>query len=468
MSRHSAKIGAARKRLIDVVQLNTIGLALGAILCGCYSAPSRPTVSPEKTTAAAASAPASRPDIVLITLDTTRADYVDRGTMPFLSEFRRHGVDFTEAQTSFNETEPAHASILTGLRVFKHGIVCNLAQFQYPARLPTVLHRAGYQTAAFVSAEPLRRGYGLNQGFDTFDDGGPIDPRATDSHRPGCRTVDAALNWMRRRDTSRPMFLWVHLFDPHAPYDPPDLRPSEKPVSIDELMNMWYSHRQLTAGEIARVRNMYRRELRETDELLRGIHEGVTAASNRGVLWAIVGDHGEEMLDHGNFAQHNWSLYQGVLHVPLVLRWDGKLPANEVSAPVRTLCLTPSILSLLKLPQMPDTMEPLPLDGKPHTTSDEVIISRRSPTYGWTGGGATAVRIGRHKAIFFLKGQPAELYDLAIDPGELNNIASGHPEILAQLKKRLSDVAPVFLTEAKTFKMDDKKRDALRSLGYIQ
>ncbi|MEE8170697.1 MAG: alkaline phosphatase family protein, partial [Phycisphaerae bacterium] len=136
----------------------------------------------------------ARPNVVLVTLDTTRADYVTPETMPFFWSLARGGVRYARAQTVFSETGPVHASLLTGLLPARHGVLFNAQPFKRRGRLPGAFGKAGYETAAFISAEPLRTQFGFNLGFDTFDDA--LDPkyryvnRQRRAQRTMTRTID--------------------------------------------------------------------------------------------------------------------------------------------------------------------------------------------------------------------------------------------------------------------------------------
>jgi len=447
-------------------------LACACTATGCrQSAPAgQPSVAetPEPPPAAAAeprppSPPAEAPDIVLITLDTVRADHVDETNMPFLARFSRDGVLFTNAQTMFSETGPAHASIFTGLQPHQHGIVRNCEKFDYPGRIPMTFYKAGYQTAAFVSAVPVRRLYGFAFGFEVFNDDKDKQYTGINTQRGGRKTVDAAVRWLAKRDNNKPLFLWVHLFDPHAPYDPEDLGPGGKVVTREELDAYMKSSDPIPDAQRRRICDMYRRELRQTDDQVERIHEAVVAGSRRGVLWTIMADHGEELFDHENFAQHDKSLYQGVLHVPLVMRWDGHIAPRKVEELVNSGSVAPTLLTLTGHKLLPNMLPPLPLDDRP-PAAETVIVSRRSPHGKWTGGPASAVRRGNLKAIFFQARKP-ELYDLSSDPREERNLAAEKPELLEELRTALTAAAPMTLSRSKA-RLDAETQRALEELGY--
>jgi arylsulfatase A-like enzyme len=378
-------------------------------------------------------------------------------------------VRFGAAQSVFTETGPAHASLLSGLLPHQHGVTANVVKFNYEGRVPTALYKAGYQTAAFVSAVPVRAKYGFNVGFEHFDD--ELDPkyRKINMQRGGPLTIDRTLEWLeRKRDPKRPLFLWVHLFDPHADYDPPDLPPGETIVTRKELDKFLALKGPIPESDKQRVRDMYRRELQHVDKLIRRLFEGYPQQSDRGVIWSLVADHGEALFDHSNFCEHNRALYQSVLHVPLMIRWDGFLTAREVDIPVNSTALATTLLMLADVELMPNMVEALPLDGRP-PDEEPVIVSHRAPNGKYFGGRASAVRRGRYKAIFYEQAhrkQPA-LFDLGSDPNERRNLASARPEMLASMEKALTAHAPKLLDPKKIGKIDDDVKRAMEQMGYF-
>lgn len=408
--------------------------------------------------------PQSQPDIVLVTLDTTRADYVDDETMPFLCQFARSGVRYTRALAMSSETGPSHASILTALQPHQHGVLRNGEPFDYPARLPMALFKSGYETAAFVSAVPVRKPYGFAVGFAHFDDARDPQYSNVNSQRGGRKTIDAALAWLEKRQWEAPMFLWVHLFDPHAPYDPEDL-PREQHVRRRELGAILASARPVDEETKTRIREVYRRELKQTDRQLQRLFDAVLNRSTRGALSCVVADHGEELFDRGNFCEHDRSLYQGVLHVPLVLRWDGHLLPGVVDHPVSIGAVGATLLELAGHEPFPNTLQPLPLDPNP-PAQPQVIVSRRMASGMSTRWPICAVQRGRHKALFYKPGRGPELYDLIDDPGEKRNLAGERPSLVNELREALLAIAPMEITRPE-ITLDARTRSALKSLGYL-
>ncbi|HYU25232.1 MAG TPA: sulfatase, partial [Thermoanaerobaculia bacterium] len=230
-----------------------------------------------------------RYNVLLITLDTFRADR----PAPKLD-----GVVFANADSPVPLTLPAHSSLLSGVRPSQHGLRNNGAG-SFPAdreTLATILSKNGYRTGAFVSSFVLDHRFGLNRGFDVYDDEVERDPTdataAEEAERRGGATVDRALAWLKRGD-ARPFFAWVHLYDAHAPYAPPEPYP------------------QTYDGEVAYVDAQVARLLGAIDR--------------KSTIVAIVGDHGEGLGDHGELT-HGLLLYEPTLHVPLIVAAPGLKP----------------------------------------------------------------------------------------------------------------------------------------------
>src|SRR5439155_12699307 len=277
------------------------------------------------------------PDILLITLDTTRADHLGaygdrRAQTPRLDQLARDGVLFERAIAAAPITLPAHASLLTGIYPFTHGVRNNGSFSLRPAvpTLTTVLHERGYVTAAFVSAFVLDRRYGLAQGFDTYNDRFVRTDARGELERRGDETARAAGEWLNRvgRD-ERPLFLWVHLYDPHDPYDPPP------------------PFREAFAGR------PYDGEIAFADQAVGAIFDQYARLGRRvPPIVAVVGDHGESLGEHEE-ETHAMFVYESTLRVPLILSWPGHLPAGRrVPAVVRGIDLAPTLLDLAGQPPL--------------------------------------------------------------------------------------------------------------------
>jgi choline-sulfatase len=278
------------------------------------------------------------PDVLLVTWDTVRADHVGPGPSgvsitPSWDRVAAEGVSFDQARTPVPITLPAHATVHTGLDPHHHGARTN-GLFELSPTVPTLAERfgaGGWTTGAFVSAAVLERGYGLARGFDHYDDRTTGKPGERHyAERPATATVDAALAWLEGVDGERPVFLWVHLFDPHLPYEPPpphDERHIEDP---------------------------YRGEIAYTDEQTGRLLDGWSAQGRlERSLVVLAADHGEGLGDHGELT-HAFFLYDSTLRIPLAIRVGTELDvtterASRVEAPVTLSDVAPTLADLAGL-----------------------------------------------------------------------------------------------------------------------
>ncbi|MBV8199911.1 MAG: sulfatase, partial [Acidobacteria bacterium] len=254
----------------------------------------------------APSAPAPL-DLLLITIDTLRADAPGFGgrrpsPTPLLDRLAAGGRVFTAAHAHNVVTLPSHTNILTGLYPFQHGVRDNEG-FRVPAGVPTlatVLHAAGYATGAFVGAYPLDSWFGLNRGFDVYDDHYPKGSHPDQflfAERKGDKVVPPALAWWQG-PRGRRRFMWAHLFDPHAPYEPAEPYASRFPG------------------------NPYLGEVAAADGYLAPLLEPFLAGAETPALIVVTGDHGESLGEHGE-ETHGLFAYESTLHVPLLLWGPG-------------------------------------------------------------------------------------------------------------------------------------------------
>jgi arylsulfatase A-like enzyme len=304
--------------------LTVVGLTVAAL-------PAARAVRPWWRVRAIRSAP-ERPDVLLITMDTTRADKLgcyggDPGVSPALDALARNGVLFRRAYSHVPVTLPSHSSILTGLSPARHGVHDN-GTFVLDAAPPTLAEaftKAGYRTAAFVSSVILDRKFGLARGFERYEDSLETDESEDILVQvPAEVTVGRALAWVRETDP-RPVFAWVHLYDPHTPYDPPELFAARFPGKPYD-------------GEIAYMDS-------QIGALLAGLAE-----RKRPTLVAAIADHGESLGEHQE-PTHAFFVYGATQHVPLIVSYPGVLAAGSEVAPlVRSVDLAPTLLEIAHLP----------------------------------------------------------------------------------------------------------------------
>ena len=383
-------------------------------------------------------------NVLLVTVDTLRQDRVGAygnasGLTPTLDRLAAAGIRYSHAFSPAPLTLPAHASILTGLLPRHHGIHNN-SKVHLDDHVPTlaaVLKRTGYRTGAFVGAFVLDRRFGLNQGFDEYDDRLPRGDRASFhfSERRAVEVVTSAGNWILSPPAAAgtPWFAWVHLFDPHAPYDAPV---------------------EYRAG-----RSPYDAEVAYADAMLGRLLARLAAAHALDrTLIVVTADHGESLGDHGE-TTHGLFAYDSTLAVPLILNAPAIAPTTD-DAPVSHPDLMPTILDLL------GASPPSPVDGQSLVrarAADRPVYFEAldaSLTRGWAP--LRGVIQGGWKYIDL---PDAELYDLATDPGELRNRSDRDPH--ADVLKRTLRLASGPETAAPRVSLETEAAARLRSLGYV-
>ncbi len=391
-------------------------------------------------------------NLLLITLDATRLDRLgcygnERIETPNLDRLASEGIMFSRAVATAPTTLPSHASMMTGLYPYHHGARANgaFALGKAHRTLAEVLAEQGYTTGAVVSAFVLDARFGLDRGFDHYDDDlsdGPEPAPFMYEERMAPQTTDRALRWLRRVE-AEPFFLWVHYFDPHAPYRP------GSPFAERYRDNRY-------DGEIALVD-------REMGRLSALLDERGWA---RHTLWVIVADHGEGLQAHGE-QTHGYLVYDSTLQVPLIMSCPDRLDDGRVvSRTVSQVDLMPTVLSLL------GARVPANLDGQdltqPGAADRAVFAATVSPfvTYGWAP--LAAVYEGGFK---YIHGPTAELYDVSDDPLETRNLAGDRPELAARMRVRLEELfgadLAAALTPSPTRHLDADERTRLEALGYV-
>ena len=370
--------------------------------------------------------------VLLITVDTLRADAVGA-----------YGNRDAHAHNVI--TLPSHANILSGRYPLEHGVRDN-AGFRFPQgteTLATLLAGRGYRTGAFVSAFPLASRFGLRRGFEVYEDafvGAGPRPAFVEQERAGPETVALARRWVEAPG-GQPFFCWVHIFEPHYPYDPPE------PFA-------------------SRFRgDPYHGEVAAADAALAPLLEPLLAAGDRGrTLVVLTADHGESLGEHGELT-HGVLAYEATLRVPLILYEPRLFEARRVSGPARHVDLLPTILDALSLP-VPEGLPGrslLPLaagESAPPTTSYFEALSGRL-NRGW----APLTGVIRDRAKYIDLPIP-ELYELQGDAQESRNLASHLPERLEEMRRLL---APLRFADRGIDRRPEnaETQERLRSLGYV-
>lgn len=388
-----------------------------------------------------------------MTFDTCRADRIGAFGRPgaaspaFDRLARGRSTTFARAYAHAPLTLPSHTSILTGLLPVHHGVRDNglFALGEDATTLATVLAREGFATGAFVGAFPLLRRFGLDAGFDVYDDDLSVDPRSgfgfVYSERRAEYVVDAALGFVRAH-RGEDFFAWVHFFDPHAPYDPPE--PYAERFSGDAY-----------AGEIAYADRALERLLRGLDDLGR-LDELVVVAT---------ADHGEGLGDHGE-ATHGVFVYDWSVRVPLVVVHGDPGARAVVDSVVRLVDVFPTVLDLLGIgaPDGLDGSSVAPL-WRGERGSEERVAYFESAHLDYQYGFADLAGVARGTSKWIDAPAP-ERYDLAVDPGETTNRAGSAggddlPSVLARIVGSTSDDPPV---RERRLSREEARR--LEALGY--
>jgi arylsulfatase A-like enzyme/Flp pilus assembly protein TadD len=392
-------------------------------------------------------------NIMIITLDTTRADHIGaygylHGRTPAIDALAAEGVRFARAQTPAPLTLPAHASIMTGTYPTLHGVRNNGSYFLPPQAetLAEILKNHGYRTAAFVSSFILDSRFGLDQGFEVYSDrmdtGGGI--KDLQSERPAGEVFSDFDAWLTSFDASNPFFCWLHFYDPHLPYAPPE------PFKSDPALAPY-------DGEIANVDVNVGRVFERLRS--RGLYDHT--------LIVLAGDHGEGFGEHGE-SGHGIFCYQETLAVPLLMRFPGKRPGSGVIDDVVDLVdIMPTVLAAVG--------EPVP----PHVQGISLlplIAGKRGPERGlyfeslyakedMGGAPLTGMLTGGWKYIDLPR---PECYDVKTDPGEKNNLVASETvqtdRVRARLKEWQARSTRQNIDTARAISAEERRR--LESLGY--
>jgi arylsulfatase A-like enzyme len=436
---------------------------------------------------AAGPAPAPpRGSVLVITLDTTRADrlgcYGDaRAKTPNLDRIATEGTLFEHAYTPIPSTFPSHSTIFTGLYPRSHGVHDNAVYVLAPERttLAERLHERGFATGAFVSAFVLDSQFGLDQGFDVYDDevdrplyaGDAARVAATAEaerkrweatlasafQRRGDVTTDHALAWLKERGRA-PFFLWVHLFDAHQPYQPPppfdrEFDPGYSGRMDGDARRFWQARAEgtLKRADVEHMQALYAGEIAFLDVQVGRLLDGLRAGGRLDdTLVVVVADHGEGLGEHQQIFEHNSELYEEAVRVPLLVRRpDASARGERVAALARTLDVAPTILEWLGL-AVPSEMQGVSL--LPFTDAakerrdraagaDEILLEAlRERQINPVEHSLLGLRGPTLKAILTTAADGSvartEVYDLDADPTERRDLAGTRPDRAAKLGER--------------------------------
>lgn len=378
-------------------------------------------------------------NILLVTIDTFRADRLRRGFTPALDQLAAGGLSFTNARSVAPLTLPAHTSIMTGQLPPAHGVRLNgMPWGGAGGSMATRLRGTGYQTAGVVGAFVLDRRFGLAAGFDHYDDQISRDPLAVDrlqTDRRAGDVVDRAITILAGMSADRPWLLWVHLYDPHAPYDPPaDARARAGGDGYD--------------GEIAYA-DM------QVSRLLAAAQSRPDAAR---LATLIMGDHGESLGDHGE-ATHGMLVFESAVRIPLIVRAPGLSPSTRAD-PASLVDVLPTVLTLAGLPAtgLPGrslTAAPVP-EAATYAESEYPTIA------GWAP--ARALVQDRWKLV--IAGRP-RLFDLVSDPGETTDTATAHAATVRAMTAHVDTLRRSAAGSQTPGLISEETAARLRALGYV-
>lgn len=401
--------------------------------------------------AAAGLSPSPRPaDLLLISVDTLRPDALGwvagRNATPALDALARGGVRFPAAVSPVPLTLPAHVSLMTGILPRRHGVRDNGQVLgPAPATLAEVLRARGYATAAFVSGYTLRSPFGLDRGFEIYDDALPTGDADAWRERPAPQTTAAALSWLRVRLASpgarqQPYFLFVHYYDAHDPYTPPARLKGPGP------------------------RGAYDGEVRYVDEAVRDLRRGLQAMeADRNLLTVFVGDHGESLGQHGEDT-HGFFVYDSTVRVPLVFHHPGRLSPAESPLPARLVDIAPTVLDLLGQGGLggADGVSLLPaLDGRRQELPPAYLETQQP----WLGYGWAPLAAIRAEGWKLIDAPRPELFDLGSDPEETSDLFDRKPEVARRLLAELRRIEGAGAVATRPA-ADPETLERLRALGY--
>jgi len=398
------------------------------------------------------------PNVLIVTFDTTRWDHVGYATgrealTPMVDALASRGTWFSTCVTPQPLTLPSHTSIFTGLYPFHHG-VRNNGTYIVPDRdvtLAELFHEKGYATHAVISAFVLDSRFGLDQGFDTYDDdlsGGPKQKMFMFKEVKAEQTAARAVRWLQsERDRERPFFLWVHFFDPHADYEPPAEWAAKFPGDPYQ-------------GEISYADNSFGFILKELDD--QQILENTVVV--------FTSDHGDGLGEHGE-STHSLFIYESTTRVPLLMTGPGVPAGRRVDQLVRTVDIAPTVLDLagLEVPAGLDGASLVPVwNGREdqRTAYLETFVTRLN--FGWS-----ELRGMRGVGSKVILAPRPEAYDLAADPEETRNLledGGSMPDADRELMRELQEIVdadPFTHGEQQEDKLDQETRRKLASLGYV-
>ncbi|MCA9511525.1 MAG: sulfatase, partial [Myxococcales bacterium] len=399
-----------------------------------------------------------------------------RPTSPALDAFARDALLFENAYAPMPTTLPSHVSLLTSSLPARHGVLSNFRYLHIPfvpgepgglRSVAQTLSDAGYATAAFTSASPLSRGTGVDAGFAAFDAPPPFDENDESVRRTAGETVDRALAWLAARgDGAPPFFLWVHVFDPHLPYEPP--APWDRAFTTDAALLETLAARgipDVLHRHVAGLANAYDGEISYADEQVGRL---LDALRERGLyddaVVAIAGDHGEGLMAHGEPGHE--LVWRGTVRVPLVLRWPGGPRGARAPQVASLVDVLPTLRAHTALPLAGAAFD----GGDLLADAEREALSQEPVRDGAPRQRTFALSAGRWR-YWYLSDGPARLYDVEADAAELRDVIGEHPDVAERMRARVE----ALLEDARarpgatvTNEIDADLRKRLEQLGYVE
>jgi choline-sulfatase len=427
-----------------LTRLRVAGIVVFATLAACNRASKQES----------AGSPAFRPlNLVVVTIDTLRPDHLhcygySKIETPSVDSIAASGVLFENAVTQTPLTPPSHASIFTGLYPTVHHVRDTGGFVLQPSSttLATILQQQGWDTAAFISSAVLKKLFGFNQGFAVYDDQMPRQGRSRDflddPERRAGDTIDRAIRWLDGQ-SGKPYFLWVHLYDPHMPYQPPSpFREAYKDRPYD--------------GEIAYAD-------RELGRLFEAVRKKSPADKT---ILAVLSDHGESLGEHGEYS-HGVFLYDATLRIAFLMSGPGIPTGIRVKQQVRTIDFLPTILELMG-GKAPAAVQGVGLTSAFAGHHPQSAVSYAETLYPKINMGWAELRGIRTNHWKYVRAPKRELYDLIQDPGETKNVVQAHAGDVQKFEAQLKAVIGGDRTEkVETSVVDARTLDQLKSLGYV-
>jgi arylsulfatase A-like enzyme len=444
-----------------------------------------------------------RPNILLVSIDSLRADHVhsygyDKETTPNIDQLADSGVRFENMISSASWTVPAHMTMLTGLPPEVHRVDTYKSVLSPDAlTMAQMLQSAGYDTAGFVSGPTVTAQHGFGQGFASFDETMVNPVRALSrlgTTSPGLvKLVNGYLDRWNGNGRRAPFFVFLHMWDVHYDYSPP--KPYDTMFDPDytgDLTSEDFSrnkriNKDMDKRDLQHLIALYDGEIRLTDDNLGQVFDKLRALGVfDDTIVAVTADHGEEFFEHGSKG-HAKTLYDEVLRIPLVIRYPRRLPAQRIQQQVRLMDLAPTILGLAAVP-FPSTfalgkmaLPYRPVDLTPWLTGDRPRPTMpKLPAFSEIRGLAghqQSIRTRTEKVIHYdlvRRGRPTtEVFDLAKDPGEHDDIVGTPPGVVISQDLTPADLTWNALTSAetklaRTEEPSEESKERLRSLGYVQ